>query len=160
MEMVHEGEPRDVVVAQTSPWNSTQNAAAALSSAAGWMARRIGGVACEDALTLWATRTIRQSRGMVSLERLGAALGISRSAFAQRFRDRTGLAPKRFARIVRFHNALTLLGRPENIASVAAELGYYDQAHMYRDFEEFAGMTPGQLLSADRYPGSASLAES
>jgi hypothetical protein len=31
---------------------------------------------------------------------------------------------------------------------------------MYRDFEEFARMTPGELLSADRYPGSASLAES
>jgi hypothetical protein len=30
---------------------------------------------------------------------------------------------------------------------------------MYRDFDEFAGMTPGSFLAAVRYPGSASLAE-
>lgn len=69
------------------------------------------------------------------------------------------MTPKRFARIVRFHNALTLLGRTESIATIAAELEYYDQAHMYRDFSEFGRLTPGEFLSARRYPGSPSLAE-
>ncbi len=69
------------------------------------------------------------------------------------------MAPKRFARIVRFDNALTLLGRTESIATVAAELEYYDQAHMYRDFSEFGRLTPGEFLWARRYPGSPSLAE-
>jgi AraC-like DNA-binding protein len=112
-----------------------------------------------DALVHWASTKIHEARGTVSLDRLGARLGVSRHEFARRFRDRTGLTPKRFARIVRFHNALSLLHRSENIADVAAERAYYDQAHMYRDFAEFAQLTPGEFLSATRYPESPSIAE-
>jgi AraC-like DNA-binding protein len=75
-------------------------------------------------------------------------------------RDRIGVTPKRFARIVRFSGALLVLGRVETIASAAVELAYYDQAHMYRDFDEFGGMAPGAFLRAPRYAGSSSLAES
>jgi len=102
---------------------------------------------------------IRESRGTVSLSQLGTRLGVSRNEFARRFRDGTGLTPKRFARIVRFHSALSLLHRTEQIAAVAAELDYYDQAHMYRDFAEFAHLTPGDFVAARRYPESPSLAE-
>ena len=102
---------------------------------------------------------IRNANGVISVGGLGEHLALSRTRLAQRFLERTGVTPKRFARIVRFHNALSLLGRSENIASTAAETGYYDQAHMYRDFAEFARMTPGEFLAATRYPNSASVAE-
>jgi AraC-like DNA-binding protein len=61
-------------------------------------------------------------------------LALSRTRLAQRFLERTGVTPKRFARIVRFYRALSLLGRSENIAVTA-------------------------LLAATRYPNSASVAE-
>lgn len=108
----------------------------------------------------WMLGAIRQARGNIAVEALAFQTGTPRTQLARRFRDRVGLSPKRFARIVRFHDALSHLGRAGVIAATAADLAYYDQAHMYRDFAEFAGMTPGEFLAANRYPGSPSLAES
>lgn len=99
------------------------------------------------------------SAGGVVVDALGSQIGLRRAALAQRFSDAVGVTPKRFARIVRFHTALTLLGRPGSISHAATDLGYYDLAHTHRDFAEFAGMTPGAFVAANRYPGSASLAE-
>lgn len=154
----HELGERCADAAQSFAWNSARNAVVTVRAAARWTEQRIGPLR-GDSLVRWAVRSILEKRGALSLEKLGAVLGVTRSQFAQRFRDYTGLSPKRFARIVRFHNALTLLGSGEGIAMVATELGYYDQAHMYRDFADFAQMTPGEFFSAKRYPGSASLAE-
>jgi AraC-like DNA-binding protein len=108
----------------------------------------------------WMVDAIRQARGNITVEALAFHVGTPRTRLTRRFRDRVGLSPKRFARIIRFHDALSHLGRAGGIATTAAELAYYDQAHMYRDFAEFAGMTPGEFLAANRYPGAPSLAES
>lgn len=143
--------------AQNSPLNERRNAACAVFAAVDWLLPLARGD--RDALVEWTSKKIREARGAVSFDGMGAQLGVSRHEFARRFRDRTGLTPKRFARIVRFHNALSLLHRSEKIAAVAAELAYYDQAHMYRDFAEFAQLTPGEFVSATRYPESPSLAE-
>jgi AraC-like DNA-binding protein len=145
--------------ARSSDSNPGRGAAEAVRVAAEWAARRIDVAPTLDPAVARAARAIRTARGMVSVDEIGSALGLSRAHLATRFRSRIGVTPKRFARIVRFSNALSLLGEIENIASAAAELSYYDQAHMYRDFDEFAGMTPGAFLAAERYPGSSSLAE-
>jgi AraC-like DNA-binding protein len=146
-------------VAETSAWNPARNAALVLRTAAEWAMDRTSDGPVADPIAQWAVTAIRNARGIAAVEEMRFALGLSRSRFAERFRSRIGVTPKRYARIVRFSNALSILGNVESIASAAAELSYYDQAHMYRDFEEFAGMTPGAFLSARRYAGSASLAE-
>ncbi|MGA9944446.1 MAG: helix-turn-helix domain-containing protein [Candidatus Cybelea sp.] len=148
---------RCATAAQVSLANERRNAASVVFAALDWLLPLTP--VARDALVQWTSATIREARGAVSLDRLGARLGVSRPEFARRFRERTGLTPKRFARIVRFHNALSLLHRSEKIAAVAAELAYYDQAHMYRDFAEFARLTPGEFVSATRYPESPNLAE-
>jgi AraC-like DNA-binding protein len=145
--------------AETSTWNPARNAAAALHAAAEWALRYINRDASADPVVSWTADVIRKTRGTVSMDAIGAQLGVPRSRVARRFCEYTGITPKLFGRVVRFHNALRLLGRVESIAAAAAELAYYDQAHMYRDFAEFARMTPAAFLSATRYPGSASLAE-
>ena len=145
--------------ADTSSWDPVRNAIGVLRAAVAWTQQRIGGGPTLDPAIRFAARAIRDARGVVSVDEIGSMLGLTRARFAHRFREHTGVTPKRFARIVRFSNALAGLGETENIASVAADMSYYDQAHMYRDFEEFAGMTPGAFLSARRYPGSSSLAE-
>ena len=148
---------RCATAAQVSPLNERRNAASVIFAAVDWLQMHMR-TEC-DALVRWTSTMIREARGTVSLDQLGGRLGVSRSEFARRFRDGTGLTPKRFARIVRFHSALSLLHRTEQIAAVAAELAYYDQAHMYRDFAEFAQLTPGDFVAARRYPESPSLAE-
>ncbi len=145
--------------ARLSASHPGRSAAYVVRVAAEWTAHRIGAGDTPDPAVGFAAHAIRNARGTVSVDELGSTLGLSRARFAARFRSQIGLTPKRFARIVRFSDALSLLGRSQNIAAAAADLSYYDQAHMYRDFEEFAGMTPGAFLAARRYAGSSSLAE-
>jgi AraC-like DNA-binding protein len=58
---------------------------------------------------------------------------------------RVGLPPKTLARIFRFRRALELLGRGSGLAELAYDCGYYDQAHLNRDFRQFTGTSPGEL---------------
>jgi AraC-like DNA-binding protein len=92
----------------------------------------------------WAWRRVRSARGQIRIEVLAAELGCSRKHLAARFREHIGLPPKLFARLVRFTHAVEmLLESPQaSLAGVAAVCGYYDQAHMDRDFRDFANTTP------------------
>jgi AraC-like DNA-binding protein len=61
------------------------------------------------------------------------------------FRAEVGLSPKAYARVRRLQAALRLLETgPMGGARIAAEVGYFDQAHFVRDFESFTGLTPTQ----------------
>ncbi len=72
-----------------------------------------------------------------------AASGYSHRHFVALFRDAVGLGPKAYLRVHRFQHALTLLRRPEvTCADVAHACGYSDQAHLVREFQALAGVTP------------------
>ena len=53
-----------------------------------------------------------------------------------------GLGPKTFARIVRLHAALQSIRQGQSLSDVAVACGYYDQAHMARDFRQLAATSP------------------
>ncbi len=86
-------------------------------------------------------------RGRSVAEVLGR-LGISHGRFVRGFSAAVGLTPKRFARVRRFRRVLAALGhgQPVDWADVAATCGYYDQAHLIRDFRQHAGMRPTAYL--------------
>lgn len=75
--------------------------------------------------------------------------GISVRHFDRCFERWFGLSPKRFCRIARFRAAWTLaLTEPQfGWAAIAACCGYADQAHLCREFREFAGLSPGKARS-------------
>jgi AraC-like DNA-binding protein len=73
---------------------------------------------------------------------LAQASGLSHRHLLARFRAATGLAPKAYARVLRFRHALRLLARGQPLADVAIDAGYSDQAHFNREFRELSGMTP------------------
>jgi AraC-like DNA-binding protein len=72
-------------------------------------------------------------------------VGMSTKRVIALFRVEVGLSPKAYARVRRLQAALRLLDAgPVSGAHVAAEVGYFDQAHFVRDFESFTGITPTQ----------------
>jgi AraC-like DNA-binding protein len=93
---------------------------------------------------LWAWRALEHTNGSVRVGALAQRVGRSRRHLAVAFREHVGLTPKRFARVVRFSRAVGLIqrGRGGSFAELAYECGYFDQAHLIRDFREFAGTTP------------------
>ncbi len=93
---------------------------------------------------------ISASRGRVRIAELARQLGLSRRHLERRFAEEVGLTPKRLARIVRFRGLLARLeqGEPAGWSGLALEHGYYDQAHLIRDFRELGGAAPEAFLSA------------
>jgi transcriptional regulator GlxA family with amidase domain len=77
-------------------------------------------------------------------ERIAGAVGLSRRQLGRLFQEQIGITPKSLGRLGRFQRALRALERsPRNsLASVATGAGYFDQAHLCRDFRLFAGTTP------------------
>jgi AraC-like DNA-binding protein len=76
-------------------------------------------------------------------------LGLSQRRFIQVFKAEVGLTPKLFSRIQRFQQTRTYIQQhpPPNWATVAAELGYFDQSHLIREFVEFSGRRPTDYLA-------------
>jgi AraC-like DNA-binding protein len=121
--------------------------------------------ACDDVLTRLADpaavvsrelghawRTIVRSGGTAAIGTIAEDLGWTRQHLTRRFGDEFGLTPKRAARVVRFERAGRMLQSTPSfvtIAQVAAACGYYDQAHLDRDFAELAGCAPTTWLTED-----------
>jgi AraC-like DNA-binding protein len=78
----------------------------------------------------------------IAVTALAKASGCSHRLLLARFRAATGLAPKAYARVLRFRHALRLLARGQPLADIAIDAGYSDQAHFNREFRELSGMTP------------------
>jgi AraC-like DNA-binding protein len=96
----------------------------------------------------WAWQRLVASDGAVPIGDLAAELGWSRRHLAVRFRSELGMAPKALARLLRFERAVKRLRAGDELADLALDAGYYDQAHFNRDFRAFAGTTPTEYLAA------------
>jgi AraC-like DNA-binding protein len=98
----------------------------------------------------WAWRRLRKTHGSVPIERLADEIGWSRRHFSGRFRDAIGVTPKSAARVFRFERACRLIKdeRP-GLAHVAASCGYFDQAHMTREWNALAGCSPRAWISSE-----------
>jgi AraC-like DNA-binding protein len=92
---------------------------------------------------------LAERRGQIAVEDLADAGGIGPRQFRRICLERTGLTPKRLARILRFRQALAHAGpeRKRDWADVALACGYYDQAHLINEFHEFAGTPPGEFIA-------------
>jgi AraC-like DNA-binding protein len=78
--------------------------------------------------------------------------GLSQRRLIELFTAAVGLTPKRFGRVLRFQRA-TALARSAALdwTRIAQDCGYYDQAHLIRDFRELADVTPSALMRASAH---------
>jgi AraC-like DNA-binding protein len=98
----------------------------------------------------WSWEQLVRSGGRTPIGRIAEELGWSRRRLIGRFREAVGLAPKAAARVIRFDRAASALraGCAPPLGELAFACGYFDQAHLNRDFREFAGTTPTAFASA------------
>ena len=96
----------------------------------------------------WAWQRLLRSGGAAPVGELAAELGWSRRHFTATFREQLGMPPKALGRIVRFERAVEQLRAGADLAALALDCGYYDQAHFNRDFRAFAGATPTAFRAA------------
>jgi AraC-like DNA-binding protein len=117
-------------------------------------------------------RKLVAADGHVAVRSFEAELDCSHRTLIARFRTCVGFPPKTIARLLRFNRVLRSLdhasrtrsnepvGKPYiesafaddrrasaiRWADVAADCGYFDQAHLIKDFREFAGATPEAFI--------------
>lgn len=99
-----------------------------------------------------AWRAVVGSGGGVAVGPLADEIGWTRQHLTRRFNREFGLSPKLAARITRFERARRMLAHAPSyvtIAQVAATCGYYDQAHLDRDFADLAGTSPTAWLAEE-----------
>jgi len=100
-------------------------------------------------------RRLLTARGGCGVAELAAETGWSDRHLRARFREETGLSPKAAARVIRFDWARRRLlrrvvsGAPQALADLAADCGYYDQAHLAREFRDLAGCPPSVWLAEE-----------
>jgi AraC-like DNA-binding protein len=83
-------------------------------------------------------------------EAVAAETGLSERHFRRRFQAAAGYGPKTLHRVLRFQcfvRALDAAAGVPDLATVAAEAGYADQAHLTRECRALTGMTPTALAA-------------
>ena len=81
-------------------------------------------------------------------------LGLSQRRFIQVFKMEVGITPKLFSRIQRFQKMRFLIDSDQSPdwASLAFDLGYFDQSHLISEFHEFSGLSPTDYIARHKNP--------
>lgn len=91
-----------------------------------------------------AISSLISKKGNIPIEKVAAHACLSTRQLERKCKERIGIPPKLFARLIRFSTAYRLReANPQmNWTSICYECGYFDQMHLIKDFKEFAGVTP------------------
>jgi AraC-like DNA-binding protein len=127
---------------------------------------RVAGIAAElviehppDRLVLEVARRLGRPGERADL--VAGRLGISERQLRRRCQAAVGYGPRMMMRVLRFRRFLSRIdaaGTAADLAGLAAEAGYADQAHLTRESTRLAGLTPAALARARAADKTAALA--
>lgn len=98
---------------------------------------------------------LERTLGRIPVGELANRVGLSARHLSTLFRQEVGRSPKTVSRLMRFQHASARIagsareyGRVD-LAAIAADTGYCDQAHLTREFTRFAGVPPRSWLAEE-----------
>jgi AraC-like DNA-binding protein len=91
-----------------------------------------------------AVEVVAADRNVTRVQHLVARLGVTERTLQRLFRRYVGASPRWVIKRYRVYEALVQLteGRPMELASLAQNLGYFDQSHFTNDFKKLVGRAP------------------
>lgn len=107
---------------------------------------------CHKEMKQFMMSKIMQSAGQIKIKDLAELSGYSTRYINKIFTEEFGLSPKIYCKLMRFQYLISNLNEQnteifdQDLAQLAAELGYYDQSHMIKDFYALANTTPGKYI--------------
>ncbi len=107
----------------------------------------LGGTQNPSKLIETSLSLIHTSRGTQSINSLSDQLGVYPKSLEREFKNRIGLPPKRYSRIVRINHVIEHLSMQNSEVEwvdIAYEYGYFDQSHFIKEFTQFLGLSPEQ----------------
>lgn len=71
--------------------------------------------------------------------------------FERSFKERMGISPKYFLKVMRFENAFRMKNKNTDLdwLSIALNCGYYDYQHLVRDYKNLTAFTPNHFHQID-----------
>ena len=103
-------------------------------------------------------RTVETTPGLTGVEALAEGAGLHVRSLQQLFSEYVGVSPKWVIRRFRLHEAADRLAHGEDLdlAALALDLGYFDQAHFTSDFRRLVGQSPGHYRDETQRTAAAS----
>lgn len=119
-----------------------------------FLAERVPGPDPRYDLVLMVVADMLADRCLTRVEDVTARHGIPLRTLQRLFRRYVGVGPKWALQRYRLHDAVTLIdaGEVDDLAGLAASLGWYDQAHFTKEFTALVGVPPARY--AARLPGT------
>ena len=118
----------------------------------GWLLGRLALGQERHALIPASLEILRQTNGRGSIPDLAQQLAISQRQLERLYQTQVGMSPKQYTQLLRVEAARLGLKQlqGQTTTTLAAELGYYDQAHFIHEFGAVIGLTPTAYMKRNR----------
>jgi AraC-like DNA-binding protein len=97
----------------------------------------------------WALARIQAAPATATVDEIVRRTGYSHKHLVNLFRQQVGLTPKELLRVLRFQHTVHSIETQPGLrwSQLAADCGFYDQAHLIQEFRAFSGFTPGEYFA-------------
>ena len=96
---------------------------------------------------------IYKERGNILVHELCKEAGVKERKMQRMFSNQIGITPKKFIGNIKLHYFLSLLRNQSgssSLTNLSLQAGYYDQAHLIKEFKKTVGLAPSKYLKTPR----------